>query len=79
MSDLLGHENLRCNGEKQIHVESFLLFVLLSLIQAVPENDGQAYVMRGVCLGRSNKGPRSWFKIYNVFPDAGGFVQHFPL
>jgi hypothetical protein len=56
-----------------------MLYLVLPSHQAVPENDRQAYVMRGVCLGRANKGPRSWFKVYNVFPDAGGFVQHFPL
>jgi hypothetical protein len=47
--------------------------------QAVPEADRKVYTYKGVCVSRGNKGPRSWFKIYNVFPDAGGFVQHFPL
>jgi hypothetical protein len=45
----------------------------------VPEADRKVYTYRGVCLGRLNKGPRTWFKLYNVFQDAGGFVQHFPL
>lgn len=48
-------------------------------LQAVPEADRKVYTYRGVCLGRLNKGPRTWFKLYNVFQDAGGFVQHFPL
>jgi ribosomal protein L19 len=37
------------------------------------------YTYRGVCLARDNRGPRSAFKVFNVFPDIGGFVQHFPL
>ena len=45
----------------------------------MPEADRQAYAYRGVCLGRANKGPRSWLKLYNVFPDVGGFVQHLPM
>lgn len=47
--------------------------------QVVPEADRKAYTYKGVCIARANKGPRSWFKLYNVFPDAGGFIQHFPL
>lgn len=47
--------------------------------QVVPEAERRAYTYRGVCVGRANKGPRSWVKLYNVFPDAGGFVQHFPM
>jgi hypothetical protein len=47
--------------------------------QVVPEADRKLYTYKGVCIARSNKGPRSWFKVYNVFPDVGGFVQHFPL
>jgi ribosomal protein L19 len=48
-------------------------------LQVVPEADRKVYTYKGVCIARANKGPRSWFKLYNVFPDAGGFVQHFPL
>jgi hypothetical protein len=47
--------------------------------QAVPEAERKVYTYKGVCIARANKGPRSWFKIYNVFPDVGGFVQHLPL
>jgi ribosomal protein L19 len=47
--------------------------------QVVPEADRKVYTYKGLCIARANKGPRSWFKLYNVFPDAGGFVQHFPL
>jgi hypothetical protein len=47
--------------------------------KVVPEAERRVYTYKGVCLSRANKGPRSWFKLYNVFPDAGGFVQHFPL
>jgi hypothetical protein len=45
----------------------------------VPESDRKVYTYRGVCIGRANKSIRTWFKIYNVFPDVGGVVQHFPL
>jgi ribosomal protein L19 len=48
-------------------------------LQVVPEADRKLYTYKGVCIARANKGPRSWFKVYNVFPDVGGFVQHFPL
>ena len=48
-------------------------------LQVVPEAERRVYTYRGVCVARSNKSLRTWFKIYNVFPDTGGFVQHFPL
>ena len=51
----------------------------LHLLQVVPESDRKVYTYRGVCIGRANKSIRTWFKIYNVFPDVGGVVQHFPL
>eukprot|EP00882_Tetradesmus_deserticola_P004038 GHRQ01004266.1.p1 GENE.GHRQ01004266.1~~GHRQ01004266.1.p1 ORF type:complete len:188 (+),score=51.39 GHRQ01004266.1:519-1082(+) len=52
---------------------------ILEVTTVVPEADRKLYTYKGVCIARSNKGPRSWFKVYNVFPDVGGFVQHFPL
>jgi large subunit ribosomal protein L19 len=52
---------------------------ILEVTTVVPEADRKQYTYKGVCIARSNKGPRSWFKVYNVFPDVGGFVQHFPL
>jgi large subunit ribosomal protein L19 len=52
---------------------------ILEVSTVVPEADRKVYTYKGVCIARANKGPRSWFKLYNVFPDAGGFVQHFPL
>lgn len=52
---------------------------VLEVTVSVPEADRRPYRYRGVCLARANKGSRSWFKVYNVFPDVGGFVQHFPL
>jgi ribosomal protein L19 len=36
-------------------------------------------VFKGLCIARFNKGVRTSFKVYNVFPEVGGFVQHFPL
>ena len=45
----------------------------------VPEAGRKVYTYRGVCLGVASKGPRSWLKMYNVFPDAGGVVQHLPM
>eukprot|EP00878_Enallax_costatus_P009749 GHUV01010181.1.p1 GENE.GHUV01010181.1~~GHUV01010181.1.p1 ORF type:complete len:200 (+),score=32.30 GHUV01010181.1:101-700(+) len=52
---------------------------ILEVTTVVPEADRRVYTYKGVCVAKANKGPRSWFKIYNVFPDVGGFVQHFPL
>eukprot|EP00955_Chlamydomonas_euryale_P040032 351579-Chlamydomonas_euryale.AAC.5 len=46
---------------------------------AVPENQGRQYLYRGVCIARYNKGLRSSFKLYNVYPDGGAVVQHLPL
>jgi hypothetical protein len=45
----------------------------------VPEAERKAAVFRGVCIARYDKGIRSSFKLYNVYPDAGGVVQHIPL
>lgn len=45
----------------------------------VPEVDRRVVLYRGVCIARYDKGIRSTFKLYNVYPDAGGIVQHFPL
>jgi hypothetical protein len=55
------------------------IIVFCPCIQVVPEADRKVYTYKGLCIARANKGPRTWFKLYNVFPDAGGFVQHFPL
>ena len=52
---------------------------VLEVRTIVPESGRKVYTYRGVCLGRANKGPRSWIKMYNVFPDAGGVVQHLPM
>jgi ribosomal protein L19 len=52
---------------------------VLEVRVVVPEAGRKVYTYRGVCLGRSSKGPRSWLKMYNVFPDAGGVVQHLPM
>lgn len=52
---------------------------VLEVHVVVAENERKEYVYRGVCIAKSDKGLRSSFKIYNVFPDAGGVVQHFPL
>ena len=45
----------------------------------VPEGQRKEYVYKGLCIARYNKGIRTSFKIYNVFPESGGFVQHLPL
>ncbi|GAX78332.1 hypothetical protein CEUSTIGMA_g5774.t1 [Chlamydomonas eustigma] len=52
---------------------------ILEVQMIVPENQKKMYLYRGVCISRSNKGIRSSFKIYNVFPDGGPVVQHIPL
>jgi ribosomal protein L19 len=52
---------------------------VLEVKTIVPEAGRKVYTYKGVCLGRASKGPRSWIKMYNVFPDAGGVVQHLPM
>eukprot|EP00195_Chlamydomonas_chlamydogama_P007663 CAMPEP_0202912112 /NCGR_PEP_ID=MMETSP1392-20130828/56867_1 /ASSEMBLY_ACC=CAM_ASM_000868 /TAXON_ID=225041 /ORGANISM="Chlamydomonas chlamydogama, Strain SAG 11-48b" /LENGTH=209 /DNA_ID=CAMNT_0049602907 /DNA_START=212 /DNA_END=841 /DNA_ORIENTATION=- len=52
---------------------------ILEITMMVPENERKKYVYKGVCIARYNKGIRSAFKIYNVFPESGGMVQHVPL
>ncbi|MEW5303268.1 MAG: hypothetical protein WDW38_001590 [Sanguina aurantia] len=52
---------------------------ILEVRVLLPENERKEYMYRGVCIARSNAGPRTTFKLYNVFPESGGFVQHFPL
>lgn len=51
----------------------------LEVTVRVPEAGGKTYVYRGVCIARVNKALRSSFTIYNVFPEAGGLLQTFPL
>ena len=48
---------------------------VLELRMVVPENQKKQYIYRGVCIARYNKGIRSSFKIYNVYPDGGPVVQ----
>ncbi|GBF98170.1 50S ribosomal protein L19 [Raphidocelis subcapitata] len=67
----------KVNQQRQL--PSFRSGDILEVQVAVPEVEGRVYTYRGVCLGRANKGPRSWLKMYNVFPDVGGFVQHLPI
>jgi large subunit ribosomal protein L19 len=52
---------------------------ILEVRMIVPENQKRQYIYRGVCIARFNKGIRSSFKLYNVYPDGGGVVQHIPL
>lgn len=52
---------------------------ILEVRMVVPEAGRKEYLYRGVCIARYNKGIRSGFKIFNVLPDSGGFVQHLPL
>jgi large subunit ribosomal protein L19 len=52
---------------------------LLEVRMMVPENQRRQYLYRGVCIGRYNKGVRSAFKLYNVYPDGAAVVQHIPL
>lgn len=52
---------------------------VLEIRMMVPENLRRQYIYRGVCIARYNKGIRSSFKIYNVYPDGGAVVQHIPL
>lgn len=52
---------------------------VLEVRMMVPEAERKVVVYRGVCIAVYKKGIRSSFKIYNVFPDSGGVVQHIPL
>jgi ribosomal protein L19 len=45
----------------------------------VPEAGGAEYIFKGLCIARYNKGIRSAFKLYNVYPESGGIVQHILL
>ncbi|PNH03872.1 50S ribosomal protein L19, chloroplastic [Tetrabaena socialis] len=45
----------------------------------VPEAERKEVIYRGLCIARYEKGLRSTFKLYNVFPESGGVVQHLPL
>jgi ribosomal protein L19 len=70
----------RAAQQKQIPLpSSFRAGDVLEVRLVVPEAGRAVYTYRGVCIGRANKGPRSWLKMYNVFPDAGGVVQHLPM
>ena len=69
----------RAARQKQASLPSFRAGDVLEVRAVVPEAGRKVYTYRGVCLGRANKGPRSWLKMYNVFPDAGGVVQHLPM
>lgn len=48
---------------------------ILEVRMLVPENQRKQYIYRGVCIARYNKGIRSSFKMYNVYPDGGPVVQ----
>eukprot|EP00798_Chlamydomonas_sp_ICE-L_P017621 gene17621-23959_t len=52
---------------------------ILEVRVTVPEAQRKEYVYKGVCIARYNKGIATSFKLYNVFPEVGGFIQHLPL
>ncbi|KAG1681336.1 hypothetical protein FOA52_007382 [Chlamydomonas sp. UWO 241] len=52
---------------------------ILEVTMVVPENQRRQYIYKGVCIARYNKGLRSAFKLYNVYPDGAAVVQHIPL
>eukprot|EP00197_Chlamydomonas_leiostraca_P010451 CAMPEP_0202862184 /NCGR_PEP_ID=MMETSP1391-20130828/3318_1 /ASSEMBLY_ACC=CAM_ASM_000867 /TAXON_ID=1034604 /ORGANISM="Chlamydomonas leiostraca, Strain SAG 11-49" /LENGTH=293 /DNA_ID=CAMNT_0049541681 /DNA_START=17 /DNA_END=895 /DNA_ORIENTATION=- len=52
---------------------------ILEVRMIVPEAGKKEYIIRGLCIGRYNKGVRSAFKLYNVYAESGGVVQHIPL
>jgi large subunit ribosomal protein L19 len=60
-------------------VEDFRAGDVLEVTMRVPEANGAEYVFRGLCIARMNKGIRSAFKLYNVYAESGGVVQHIPL
>ncbi|EFJ47482.1 mitochondrial ribosomal protein L19 [Volvox carteri f. nagariensis] len=52
---------------------------ILEVRMMLPEAERKVTIYRGVCIARYHKGIRSSFKIYNVYPECGGVVQHIPL
>ncbi|GLC33164.1 hypothetical protein PLESTB_000363700 [Pleodorina starrii] len=52
---------------------------VLEVRMMLPEAERKVTIYRGVCIARYTKGIRSSFKIYNVYPECGGVVQHIPL
>jgi large subunit ribosomal protein L19 len=52
---------------------------ILEVRMMLPEAERKVTIYRGVCIARYHKGIRSTFKLYNVYPECGGVVQHIPL
>ncbi|KAG2493254.1 hypothetical protein HYH03_008392 [Edaphochlamys debaryana] len=52
---------------------------ILEVRMMIPEAERKVVVYRGVCIATYIKGLRSSFKLYNVYPDTGGVVQHIPM
>lgn len=47
--------------------------------QAVPENKRKESTIKGICMGRTNRGPRSTFRIRNHINLVGTFERTFPV
>jgi large subunit ribosomal protein L19 len=77
MQSLEEEQVQRLHAEKQI--PDFRSGDILEVKMMVPENQRRKYIYKGVCIARYNKGLRSSFKLYNVYPDGGPVVQHLPL
>lgn len=52
---------------------------ILEVRMLVPEAGRKEFMVKGLCIARYNKGIRSTFKLYNVYAESGGVVQHLPL
>lgn len=74
----LEHERL-AEAQRSRQFPPFSASDILEVRVMAAENGRQEYVFRGVCVERKNKGIRTAFKIFNVFPEVGGVMQHFPL
>ncbi|KAL6750433.1 translation protein SH3-like domain-containing protein [Haematococcus lacustris] len=78
MMQSLEEEQVR-NMQLARPIPSFKAGDILEVRMVVPEASKKVVTYKGLCIGRYNKGIRSAFKLYNVWPDSGGFVQHIPL
>eukprot|EP00201_Polytomella_parva_P022435 CAMPEP_0175040896 /NCGR_PEP_ID=MMETSP0052_2-20121109/1563_1 /TAXON_ID=51329 ORGANISM="Polytomella parva, Strain SAG 63-3" /NCGR_SAMPLE_ID=MMETSP0052_2 /ASSEMBLY_ACC=CAM_ASM_000194 /LENGTH=146 /DNA_ID=CAMNT_0016303249 /DNA_START=331 /DNA_END=771 /DNA_ORIENTATION=+ len=64
---------------KQRSYPNFKVGDVLDVTMVAPESERKAYLHRGLCVQKIDNGIRSSFKIYCVFTDSGGFIQHIPL
>nr|8A22_An Chain An, bL19m [Polytomella magna]8APN_An Chain An, bL19m [Polytomella magna]8APO_An Chain An, bL19m [Polytomella magna] len=65
--------------QKQRNYPDFKVGDVLDVTMVAAENERKTYVHRGLCIQKRDRGYGSSFKLYCVFSDSGGFIQHLPL